>query len=477
MNKRTVGKIVQIIGPIVDIAFPEGELPRIYDLVWVSDKRDHAAPGRGVCAEVEQHIGNSWVRCIALGLTDGLRRGDCAVTDDEPIQAPVGPGILGRMFNTLGKPIDGAGPLVDVGWTSTRHAAPGLTDLDITLEPLETGVKVIDLLTPFPRGGKIGIFGGAGVGKSVLLGELFHNFVTVHKGISIFVGVGERSREGTELWDILRASSDLAKSSVTLFGQMNEPPGLRLRVVQTGITMAEYFRDARRQNVLFILDNIFRFMQAGAEVSALLGHMPSELGYQPTLAAEVGALEERLVSTKSASLTSIQAIYIPTDDFSDPGPVTAFGHFDAYLALDRTLFEKGIHPAVNPLESTSKLLRSEQAGIDSEHYTAARETQRVLQQYKNLQDKITLLGLDELETQEKEIVARARRLERFLSQPLFIMQGYGGPEGRFVTRKDTIAGVRAILEGDCDDWPERAFIAKGTLDEVAEDARRIRKQL
>ncbi len=461
MNGTGFGKIVQVLGSVVDVDFDLDNLPKIYDAVWVE-------MSKGVLAlEVQQHINRQRVRCVALGLTDGLRRGDRATTQYQPITVPVGPETLGRAFNVLGETIDGDGPVRASHYNPIHRSAPLLKDQRIEYSILETGIKAVDLFAPFPMGGKVGIFGGAGLGKTALLGELFRNIVTVHGGVSVFAGVGERSGEGNELWLFTKMHESLREKIALVFGQMNEPPGVRFRTALTAVTMAEYFRDDESQDVLFILDNLFRFVQAGMEVSALLGQFPSSMGYQPTLAAEMAALQERLVSSQNARVTSIQAIYIPTDDRTDPAVATAFGHFDAYIRLDRAIAEMEIHPAIDPIDNKSLLLNAHpDRGVGPVHYELAREVQRVLQRYQDLKQIIAILGLDELSDQDRTVVIRARRIERFLSQPLFIMQDRGGPPGRYVHFQDTIAGFREILEGKWDNVPEKEFLKRGTIQEV-----------
>ena len=458
---------------MVDVIFNSGRLPAIFDAVWVD------RPPNRLWLEVQQHIGKQLVRCIALGVTDGLARGDAVLTQYQPLRVPVGPGILGRMFNTLGEPIDGLGKVDAVRHDPIHRPPPKFSEQITDVEILETGIKVIDLLSPFPKGGKIGLFGGAGVGKTVLLAELFFNVVTRHHGIIVFAGVGERVREGAELWQNIQANKLLRENIVLVFGPMNEPPGTRFRAALTAVTMAEYFRDVEKRDVLFVLDNIFRYVQAGTEVSALLGRMPSNVGYQPTLNTEMGLLQERLISTKYAAITSIQAVYVPVDDYSDPASVAMFGHLDAFVTLERTIAEIGLHPAIDPLSSRSRLLIPTQkhGGVDFEHYKTAEYVKRMLQQAKDLVQVVYILGMDNMTEEDQNTVKRARKLERFLSQPLFVMQAYGGPHGKYVSRQDTIEGCREILDGHCDNWPEQAFINQGTIQDVAKTANDSRAEV
>jgi len=461
-----VGRIVQIIGPVVDIRFPAGQLPDIYNAVEIQDS------GRNLhlVAEVAQHLGDDVVRCVALASTDGLVRGMKAVDTGAPISVPVGPGTLGRVFDLLGRPIDERGPVVAAKHYPIHRPPPPFEEQEVTLEPLETGLKVIDLLEPYPRGGKVGLFGGAGVGKTVLQRELIRNIAVEHGGVSVFAGVGERTREGNDLWLEMQESGVLDKVAM-VFGQMNEPPGARLRVGLTGLAFSEYFRDEEGKDVLLFIDNIFRFVQAGSEVSALLGRMPSAVGYQPTLTTEMGALQERITSTRRGSITSIQAIYVPADDPTDPAPATTFSHLDAITMLDRQLFELGIYPAVDPLQSSSRILDPRIVG--PEHYRVAREVQAVLQRYKDLQDIIAILGVDELSEEDKTTVARARRIQLFLSQPFFVAEVFTGTEGKYVRREDTVRGFAAILEGKYDHLPEQAFYLVGTIEEAEEKAKQM----
>lgn len=465
---ENTGRVVQVIGPVVDIEFERGNLPELYNAIQISGESEGGKID--LVLEVAQHLGDSVVRCVAMDSTDGLRRGMAAVDTGGPIQVPVGEKVLGRMFNVLGEPIDGGEPLEDVERRPIHCPAPNVDDVEPSQEVMETGLKVVDLLAPYPRGGKVGLFGGAGVGKTVLIMELIRNIAYEHGGFSVFAGVGERTREGNDLFLEMKESGVLEKTAL-VFGQMNEPPGARLRVGLAALTMAEAFRDESQQDVLLFIDNIFRFVQAGSEVSALLGRMPSAVGYQPTLATEMGQLQERITTTKSGSITSIQAIYVPADDYTDPAPATTFRHLDATTNLERSIAEKGIYPAVDPLASTSRLLSP--AVVGEEHYTTAREVQQVLQRYRDLQDIIAILGMDELSDEDKLTVQRARRLERFLSQPMFVAEAFTGQEGRYVPLKETIRGFREILDGQHDDLPEEAFYMVGTIDEVVEKARKM----
>jgi F-type H+-transporting ATPase subunit beta len=454
------------MGPVVDLEFPDGRLPEIYHAVDIV--RDEGK----LVVEVQQHLGNEWVRCIAMDSTDGLRRGMAAISTGAPIQVPVGRATLGRIFNVVGEPIDNAGPVDAEDYYPIHRPAPSFEEQVTRPDFLETGLKVIDLIAPFTRGGKTGVFGGAGVGKTVIIQELIRTFATVHKGFSVFSGVGERSREGNDLWHEMR-DSGVIDSVAMVFGQMNEPPGVRLRVGLTGLTMAEYFRD-EGQDVLLFIDNIFRFVMSGSEVSALLGRMPSAVGYQPTLGSEMGNLQERIVSTRKGSITSMQAVYIPADDYTDPAPVATFAHLDATIALERSIAEQSLYPAVDPLGSTSRILDPRIVG--DEHYDVAREVQRVLQRYKDLQDIIAILGIDELSEEDKLVVARARRIQRFLSQPMFVAEQFTGREGRYVTIEETVRGFREILDGKHDDLPEQAFYMVGTIDEAVQRAEELRKE-
>jgi F-type H+-transporting ATPase subunit beta len=463
MSKGSKGRVVQIMGPVIDVEFPRGGLPEIYDAVEIPRNGDR------LVVEVQQHLGNEWVRCIAMDATDGLRRGMEAIATGAPIMVPVGPATLGRIFNVTGEAIDEAGPVEADEHYPIHRPAPSFEDQVTRPELLETGLKVIDLIAPFTRGGKTGVFGGAGVGKTVIIQELIRTFATVHKGYSVFSGVGERSREGNDLWHEMRESG-VIDSVAMVFGQMNEPPGVRLRVGLTGLTMAEYFRDEGLDVLLFI-DNIFRFVMSGSEVSALLGRMPSAVGYQPTLGTEMGELQERIVSTRKGSITSMQAVYVPADDYTDPAPVATFAHLDATIALERRISEMGIYPAVDPLGSTSRILDPRVVG--EEHYDVAREVQRVLQRYRDLQDIIAILGIDELSDEDKLTVARARRIQQFLSQPMFVAEQFTGREGRYVSIQETVRGFREILDGKHDDLPEQAFYMVGGIDEAVEAAERL----
>ena len=451
------GIVRRVIGPVVDVQFPSGKMPDIYNAIEVQ------LEGRKVVMEAVQHIGENSVRCISLFSTDGMYRGCAAVDTGAPVKMPVGEATLGRMFNVVGEPIDEKGPVNAQEYMPIHREAPAFTDIAPSTEILETGIKVVDLLAPYSKGGKIGLFGGAGVGKTVLIMELIRNVAYEHGGYSVFAGVGERSREGNDLWHEMTESGVINKTAL-VFGQMNEPPGARLRVPLSGLTIAENFRDESGQDVLLFIDNIFRFTQAGSEVSALLGRMPSAVGYQPTLATEMGALQERITSTRNGSVTSVQAIYVPADDLTDPAPATAFAHLDATTVLSRSISELGIYPAVDPLESTSRILDPNVLG--KEHYDTARAVQAVLQKYKELQDIIAVLGMDELSVEDKATVNRARRIQRFLSQPFHVAENFTGVKGAYVRMEDTIRGFQAILGGDCDDLPEQAFLMCGTIDEV-----------
>jgi F-type H+-transporting ATPase subunit beta len=464
MAKGSKGRVVQIMGPVVDIEFPSGELPEIYDAVEIPQD------GGKLVVEVQQHMGDQWVRCVAMSTTDGLRRGLEAVATGESIQVPVGPATLGRIFNVLGEPIDNRGPVEADTYYPIHRPAPSFEEQVTQPEFLETGVKVIDLIAPFTRGGKTGVFGGAGVGKTIIIQELIYTFAKEHAGVSVFGGVGERSREGNDLWREMQESGVIDKVAM-VFGQMNEPPGVRFRVGLTGLTMAEYFRDEGRAVLLFI-DNIYRFVMAGMEVSALLGRMPSAVGYQPTLGTDMGELQERIVSTRKGSITSMQAVYVPADDYTDPAPVATFAHLDATIALERSIAEQGIYPAVDPLGSTSRILEPHVVG--EEHYRVAREVQRVLQRYKDLQDIIAILGIDELSEDDKQVVARARKIQRFLSQPMFVAEKFTGRSGRYVPIKETVRGFGEILAGKHDDLPEQAFYMAGGIDEAVEAAEELR---
>ena len=463
MATKNVGTVVQVIGPVLDIRFPNGNLPELLNAIEV----EHA--GRTLVAEVAQHIGDDVVRCIAMSSTDGLKRGISAVDTGSPITVPVGDACLGRIFNLLGEPIDNLPAPEEMDRWPIHHAAPSYEEQENTSEILETGIKVVDLICPYAKGGKIGLFGGAGVGKTVLIQELIYNIATEHNGYSVFTGVGERTREGNDLYYEMKDSGVLNKTAL-VYGQMNEPPGARMRVALSGLTMAEYFRDVKNQDVLLFIDNIFRFTQAGSEVSALLGRMPSAVGYQPTLATEMGALQERITSTKRGSITSVQAVYVPADDLTDPAPATTFAHLDATTVLDRSIASLGIFPAVDPLESTSRMLAPETVG--KEHYRVARDVQRILQRYKELQDIIAIMGMDELSSEDKLTVARARKVQRFLSQPFHVAEQFTGMPGKYVPLKETIRGFREIISGMHDDLPESAFLFAGTIDEVVEKAKK-----
>jgi F-type H+-transporting ATPase subunit beta len=458
------GKVVQIIGTVVDIEFPPDELPALFSAIEIP------TDGGKVVLEAQEHIGNNWVRCLALSPTDGLERGVEAIDTGAPLAVPVGKATLGRLFNIMGEPLDELGPVKAKERWPIHRPPPSLEEQKTTTEMLETGLKVIDLITPFTKGGKVGAYGGAGVGKTVIIMELIRNIATEHGGTSVFTGIGERSREGNDLWNEMKESGVISKT-VMVFGQMNEPPGVRLRVGLTGLTMAEYFRDEEGQDVLLFIDNIYRYTLAGMEVSALLGRMPSAVGYQPTLATEVGELEERITSTKKGSITSFQAIYVPADDYTDPGVATTFGHLDAVIALERSIAEQGLYPAVDPLASTSRIL--DPGVVGEEHYSVARGVQRVLQRYKDLQDIIAILGIEELSEEDKLIVARARRIQRFLSQPMFVTEVFTGRKGKYVPVKETVRGFRELLEGKYDDLPEQAFYMVGTIEEAAEAAKKL----
>ena len=453
------GIINQIIGPVIDIKFEEGHMPELLNAILIQDG------DKKIRAEVAQHIGDDVVRCVALSSTDGLVRGMKALDTGAPITVPVGHEVLGRLFNVIGQTIDEKGPVETTKSAPIHKPAPSFEDQNTKSEIYETGIKVIDLIAPYTRGGKVGLFGGAGVGKTVLIQELINNIAKEHGGISVFAGVGERTREGNDLYNEMIASGVIEKTAM-VFGQMNEPPGARMRVALTGLTMAEYFRDEEGQDVLLFIDNIFRFTQAGSEVSALLGRMPSAVGYQPTLATEMGALQERITSTKNGSITSVQAIYVPADDLTDPAPATAFAHLDATTVLNRSITELGIYPAVDPLESTSRIL--DPLIVGEEHYRVAREVQEVLQKYKDLQDIIAILGMDELSEEDKLTVNRARKVQRFFSQPFSVAEQFTGTPGKYVPLKETVRGFREILEGKYDDVPENLFLMAGSIDEVAE---------
>ena len=461
------GTITQVIGTVVDAEFPPEDMPSIYNALEtrIGDRR--------LVLEVEQHVGNNWVRCLALGPTDGLSRGIEVADTGQPISVPVGEPTLGRLFNALGETLDKLEAVESEETWPIHRSPPSFEEQATTVEILETGIKVMDLITPFTRGGKIGAYGGAGVGKTIIIQELIRNIGTEHKGVSVFAGVGERSREGNDLWHEMQESG-VIRSTVLVFGQMNEPPGIRARVGLTGLTMAEYFKERRNQDVLLFIDNIYRYILAGMEVSALLGRMPSAVGYQPTLATEMGALEERITSSSSGSITSFQAIYVPADDYTDPGIVTTFGHLDAVVSLDRAISEQGLYPAVDPLASSSRIL--EPSVVGQEHYDAARGVQQVLQRYRDLQDVIAILGIEELSEEDRQTVARARKIQRFLSQPMFVAEVFTGQEGRYVPIKETVRGFIEILEGKHDELPEQAFYMVGNIDEAVEKAETMKAE-
>ena len=458
------GRVAQVIGTVIDVEFPPDELPALRSAVEILRK------GSKLVLEVQHHIGNNWARCLALAPTDGLERGAEANDTGAPISVPVGRETLGRLFNMLGEPLDNLGPVKAEEYWPIHRPPPPFTEQDTKTEMLETGIKVMDLITPFTKGGKIGAYGGAGVGKTVIIMELIRNIAAEHGGFSDFAGIGERSREGNDLWNEMKASGVIDKT-VLVFGQMNEPPGVRLRVGLTGLTMAEYFRDVEGQDVLLFIDNIYRYILAGMEVSALLGRMPSAVGYQPTLATEMGELEERITSTKKGSITSFQAIYVPADDYTDPGIVTTFGHLDAVVALERSIAEQGLYPAVDSLTSTSRIL--EPGIVGEEHYRVARGVQQVLQRYKDLQDIVAILGIEELSDEDKLTVFRARKIQRFLSQPMFVAEAFTGMPGKYVPIKETVRGFKEILEGKHDALPEQAFFMVGTIDEAVEKAKSL----
>ena len=458
------GRVAQVIGTVVDVQFPPDELPGLNNAIEIP--RD----GGKLVLETQHHVGNNWARCLALAPTDGLERGAEAIDTGAPISVPVGRETLGRLFNIEGEPLDDLGPVNAKERWPIHRPPPPFTEQETSTEILETGIKVMDLVTPFTKGGKIGAYGGAGVGKTVIIQELIRNIATEHGGFSVFAGVGERSREGNDLWNEMKASG-VINSTVLVFGQMNEPPGVRLRIGLTGLTMAEYFRDVEGQDVLLFIDNIYRYILAGMEVSALLGRMPSAVGYQPTLGTEMGELEERITSTKKGSITSFQAIYVPADDYTDPGIVTTFGHLDAVVALERSIAEQGLYPAVDPLTSTSRILDPRIVGED--HYEVARGIQRVLQRYKDLQDIIAILGIEELSDEDKITVARARKIQRFLSQPMFVAETFTGIPGKYVPVKETVRGFKEILDGKHDDLPEQAFFMVGNIDEAVEKGKAL----
>ncbi|MCH2305492.1 MAG: F0F1 ATP synthase subunit beta [SAR202 cluster bacterium] len=456
------GTIIQVIGTVVDVEFPSEQMPGIYNAL------ETEVNGEPLILEVEQHVGNNWVRCLAMGPTDGLARGVTVTDTGLPISVPVGEPTLGRLFNCLGQPLDKQGNIDKAEKWPIHREAPKFADQATTVEVLETGVKVLDLITPFTKGGKVGAYGGAGVGKTVIIQELIRNIGAEHQGVSVFAGVGERSREGNDLWNEMEESGVL-DSTVLVFGQMNEPPGIRARVGLTGLTMAEYFKEEKNQDVLLFVDNVYRYILAGMEVSALLGRMPSAVGYQPTLASEMGALEERITSSGNGSITSFQAIYVPADDYTDPGIVTTFGHLDAVVSLERAIAEQGLYPAVDPLASSSRILEPSIVGQD--HYDVASNVKEVLQRYGDLQDIIAILGVEELSDEDRLVVSRARKLQRFLSQPMFVAEQFTGQAGRYVPIAETVRGFKEILNGDHDDLPEQAFYMVGTIDEAVEKAK------
>lgn len=468
--EKHLGKVIQVIGPVVDVEFPPEKLPEIYNAIKIQGQSGELQVR--ITAEVMQHLGDNTVRCVAMSSTDGLTRGMEAIDTGAAIRIPVGEGTLGRIFNVLGETVDNDPAEVQAtDYWPIHRPAPNFEDQSSATAILETGIKVVDLIAPYSKGGKIGLFGGAGVGKTVLIMELIRNIATEHGGYSVFAGVGERTREGNDLWHEMKDSGVIAKTAL-VYGQMNEPPGARMRVGLTGLTMAEYFRDQQGQDVLFFVDNIFRFIQAGSEVSALLGRMPSAVGYQPTLATDVGALQERITSTKKGSITSVQAVYVPADDLTDPAPAATFAHLDATTVLSRQIAELGIYPAVDPLDSTSRILDPHTLG--EEHYEVARGVQEVLQRYKELQDIIAILGMEELSDDDKLTVTRARKIQRFLSQPFFVAEAFTGTPGKYVPLKETIRGFKEIISGKHDDLPESAFYMVGTIDEVVEKAERMK---
>ena len=462
MPEKHIGKVVQVMGPVLDIRFRDGELPALLNAVELENN------GKKLIVEVAQHIGDNVVRCIAMAATDGLVRGTDAVDTGEPIKVPVCDECLGRVFNLLGEPVDEQPAPENIERWPIHRPAPAFDEQESATEILETGIKVVDLICPYAKGGKIGLFGGAGVGKTVLIQELIYNIATAHNGYSVFTGVGERTREGNDLYGEMRESGVLNKTAL-VYGQMNEPPGARMRVALSGLTMAEYFRDVKHQDVLLFIDNIFRFTQAGSEVSALLGRMPSAVGYQPTLATEMGALQERITSTRKGSITSVQAVYVPADDLTDPAPATTFTHLDATTVLSRDIASQGIYPAVDPLDSTSRILSPEVVG--QEHYEVARAVQQVLQRYKELQDIIAIMGMDELSEEDKITVARARKVQRFLSQSFHVAEQFTGMPGQYVPLKETLRGFKMILNGECDSIPESCFLFAGTIDDVLAKAK------
>ena len=466
MSEKHIGKVIQVTGPVLDIRFPEGELPALLNAIEIDNH------GEKLIVEVAQQTGDHTVRCIAMKSTDGLVRGTDAVDTGKPITVPVGEACLGRVFNLLGETVDDQGSVTTEEQWPIHREAPAYEEQVPATEILETGIKVVDLICPYAKGGKIGLFGGAGVGKTVLIMELIHNVATAHGGLSVFTGVGERTREGNDLYNEMKESGVIDKTAL-VYGQMNEPPGARMRVGLSGLTMAEYFRDVKNQDVLLFIDNIFRFTQAGSEVSALLGRMPSAVGYQPTLATEMGALQERITSTKNGSITSVQAVYVPADDLTDPAPATTFTHLDATTVLSREIASQGIYPAVDPLDSTSRILTPEVVG--KEHYEIARAVQQVLQRYKELQDIIAIMGMEELSEEDKKAVNRARKVQRYLSQSFSVAEQFTGMPGMYVPLKETLRGFRMILDGECDEIPESCFLFAGTIDEVFEKAKALKQ--
>ena len=466
------GKVLQVMGPIVDVVFPDGELPPIYTALAITNPAIDDTEDN-LIVEVAQHLGDRVVRCIAMDVTDGLVRGMKVKNTGKPIMMPAGDAILGRVLNVVGRPVDGMGPVETDEYLPIHRHAPEFVEQDTSIQLLETGVKVIDLLVPFPRGGKMGMFGGAGVGKTVVMMEMIHNIAMEHGGISVFAGVGERTREGNDLYLEMKHSGVIDRAAL-IYGQMTEPPGARARVALSALTAAEYYRDIRGQDVLLFIDNIFRFTQAGSEVSALLGRIPSAVGYQPTLGTDLGELQERITSTKKGSITSVQCVYVPADDLTDPAPATTFAHLDGTVVLSRPIAELGIYPAVDPLDSTSRILDPNVLG--EEHYYVARQVQQILQKYKDLQDIIAILGMDELSDEDKLVVARARRIQRFLSQPFHVAEAFTGRKGRYVPIKETIRGFKEIIEGKHDDLPEAAFYMVGTIDEAVEQAEKMAKE-
>ena len=463
----SIGKIVQVIGAVVDIEFPRDEMPKVYDALVLEKDENNKLAEEGLTFEVQQQLGDGVVRTIAMGSSEGLQRGMAVKALGHGIMVPVGPKTLGRIMDVLGRPVDEAGEIGEEKRMPIHRAAPKFDELSPSVDLLETGIKVIDLVCPFAKGGKVGLFGGAGVGKTVLIQELIQNIATEHGGYSIFTGVGERSREGNDLWTEMKESGVLEKTAL-VFGQMNEPPGARMRVAETGLTMAEYFRDQEHRDVLLFIDNIFRFVQAGSEVSALLGRMPSAVGYQPTLATEMGELQERIASTKEGSVTSVQAVYVPADDLTDPAPATTFAHLDATTVLSRKIVEQGIYPAVDPLASSSRILEADIVG--EEHYQTAMKVQQMLQKYQELQDIIAILGMDELSDEDKLTVYRARKIQRFLSQPFSVAENFTGVKGVYIPLAETVRGFKAIVSGEMDDYPEAAFFNVGTIDDVKKKA-------